>query len=78
MARGVRLITGSDYSIAVTGIAGPTGGTPEKPVGTVWIAVASERGIVTEKHIFADDRIINIRRSATTALNLLRKQIINR
>lgn len=78
MARGVRLITGSDYSIAVTGIAGPTGGTPEKPVGAVWIAVASDRGIVTEKHIFADDRIINIRRSATTALNLLRKQIINR
>lgn len=78
MARGVRQLTGSDYAVAVTGIAGPTGGTPEKPVGTVWIAVASGRGIVTEKHSFADDRIINILRSASTALNMLRKQIISR
>ena len=78
MARGIRQLTGSDYAIAVTGIAGPAGGTPEKPVGTVWITVASDRGIVTEKHNFADDRIINIQRSASTALNMLRKQIISR
>ncbi len=78
MARGVRLLTGTDYAVGVTGIAGPTGGTPEKPVGTVWIAVASDSGIVTERHNFADDRIINISRSANTALNLLRKQIISR
>jgi nicotinamide-nucleotide amidase len=78
MARGVRLLTGTDYAVGVTGIAGPTGGTPEKPVGTVWIAVASESGVVTERHSFADDRVINISRSANTALNLLRKQIISR
>ncbi len=78
MACGIRQLTGSDYAIAVTGIAGPAGGTPEKPVGTVWITVASDRGIVTEKHIFADDRIINIQRSAFTALNMLRKHIISR
>jgi len=78
MAQGVRLLTGTDYAIGVTGIAGPSGGTPEKPVGTVWIAVSSDRGVVTERHHFADDRIINISRSAHTALNLLRKQIISR
>lgn len=78
MARGIRKLTGTDYSVAVTGIAGPAGGTPEKPVGTVWIAVASYSGVVVEKHSFADNRIINVSRSATTALNMLRKQIISR
>jgi nicotinamide-nucleotide amidase len=78
MAEGIRQLTGTDYSVAVTGIAGPTGGTPGKPVGTVWIATASERGVMAELHRFADDRNINISRSATTALNMLRKQIISR
>jgi len=78
MAAGMRKLTATDYSVAVTGIAGPTGGTPDKPVGTVWIAVASPGGIVAEKHRFADDREVNISRSASTALNLLRKQIISR
>lgn len=78
MAGGVRHLIGTDYSIAVTGIAGPGGGTPEKPVGTVWIAVASEKGIVSEKQSFADDRKINIYRSACSALNMLRKQILTR
>ena len=78
MAAGMRKLAATDYAVAVTGIAGPSGGTPEKPVGTVWIAVASARGIVAEKHRFADDRQVNISRSASTALNLLRKQIISR
>jgi nicotinamide-nucleotide amidase len=77
MAVGVRRLTGTDFAVAVTGIAGPAGGTPEKPVGTVWIAVASGRGVITEKQRFADDRLINISRSAKSALNLLRKQIIS-
>jgi len=78
MARGVRLLMGTDYSVAVTGIAGPTGGTADKPVGTVWIAVDSERGLLTEKQIFGDNRLINISRSSYGALNLLRKQIVSR
>ncbi len=78
MARGVRRLMGTDYAVAVTGIAGPTGGTSEKPVGTVWIAVDSERGLLTEKQIFGDDRQINISRSSYGALNLLRKQIASR
>jgi len=78
MARGVRRLMSTDYSVAVTGIAGPSGGTPDKPVGTVWIAIDSEKGLITQKHIFADNRQINISRSSYGALNLLRKQIISR
>jgi nicotinamide-nucleotide amidase len=78
MAVGMLRLAKTDYAIAVTGIAGPDGGTPEKPVGTVWIAIAFRNGVTAERHRFADDRTINISRSAYTALNLLRKQIISR
>lgn len=78
MAAGVRSLTGSDYSVAVTGIAGPTGGTDAKPVGMVWIAIASDGGVITEVHRFADNRTVNILRASYTALNMLRKQIISR
>jgi nicotinamide-nucleotide amidase len=77
MANGARNLFNTDFSVATTGIAGPEGGTEAKPVGTVWIAVASEKGIVTEKRVFGNDRITNIKRFSLAALNLLRKQIIN-
>jgi nicotinamide-nucleotide amidase len=77
MAVGMRSLLNTDYALATTGIAGPDGGTESKPVGTVWMAVASERGTVTEKRVFGNDRITNIRRFSLAALNLLRKQIIN-
>lgn len=76
MASGSRKIFGVDYSIATSGIAGPDGGSPEKPVGTVWIAVASSKGVVSEKFVFGADRLVNIRRFSLAALNLLRKQIL--
>jgi len=66
-----------DYSIATTGIAGPDGGTDEKPVGTVWIAVAGSSGVKCKNYIFKHNRERNIIRTTQTALNLLRTFILN-
>jgi nicotinamide-nucleotide amidase len=77
MAVGVRNLLSTDFALATTGIAGPDGGTETKPVGTIWMAVASERGTVSEKRVFGNDRNTNIKRFSLAALNLLRKQIIN-
>jgi len=61
----------TDYAIAVSGIAGPDGGTVDKPVGTVWIAVANKEKVVAKKYNFGNKRAQNIERSAMAALNLL-------
>jgi nicotinamide-nucleotide amidase len=76
MASGARELLKADYSIATSGIAGPGGGTENKPVGTVWIAVADTSGIKAEKYIFGDNRERNIIRSSQTALQMLRKKLI--
>lgn len=76
MADGVRRLTGSDYSVATSGIAGPGGGTPDKPVGTVWIGVSSQHGTETYKVQYNGDRKRNIERSAAFALNAIRKKLL--
>ena len=76
MAKGALKNTGADYTIAVSGIMGPDGGSPEKPVGTVWAAVGSKDGIKTQLLSFRFDRMRNIQLTATNALNLLRKFIL--
>ncbi|MBI5217741.1 MAG: competence/damage-inducible protein A [Bacteroidia bacterium] len=75
MAKGILRFFNSDYAVATSGIAGPDGGTPEKPVGTVWIAVASADKLHSKKFIFGNLRDVNITRASVTALNMLRKLI---
>ncbi|MBP8823054.1 MAG: competence/damage-inducible protein A [Flavobacteriales bacterium] len=76
MAKGVRQALGSDWAVATTGIAGPGGGSPEKPVGTVWIAVAGPQGVVAEKGVFMGTRDLVIMRATAAALNMLRKELV--
>lgn len=71
MARGIRERTGADIGVATTGIAGPTGATPSKPVGLVYVACATPRGVVCEEHRFQGDRLTNIRLTAEAALRLV-------
>lgn len=77
MAEGVRKITGSDFSVATSGIAGPGGGSDDKPVGTVWIGVSSAKGTSTYKLQFNGDRKRNIERFAAYALDILRRKVVN-
>ena len=76
MAVGARKVLGVDYAVATSGVAGPTGGTPEKPVGLVWIAIAGPDGVVSKKYNFGNDRGRNIVRSSQSALNLLRNTLL--
>lgn len=77
MAEGVRRLTGSDYSLATSGIAGPGGGSDQKPVGTVWIGVSSHMGTETFSLRFNSDRKRNIERFSSSALHILLKRIKN-
>jgi nicotinamide-nucleotide amidase len=75
MAQQARKIIGADYALATSGIAGPDGGTVDKPVGTVWIALAGPNGTEAHKFLFGDNRERNITRAALTALMLLYKKL---
>jgi len=68
MALGIQRIMKVDYAIATSGIAGPTGGSEEKPVGTVWTAIATPNGVQSVKYKMGTERLWNIRRSASTVL----------
>jgi nicotinamide-nucleotide amidase len=77
MAKGVQEKFKTDYAIATSGVAGPGGGTKEKPVGTTWIAIAAPNKILAKHFLFGEHRERNIRRAALSALNMLRKEILS-
>jgi nicotinamide-nucleotide amidase len=77
MAAGARKHLGTTYALATSGIAGPDGGTEEKPVGTIWIALAHPNGVIARKLTQGGTRIQNIHLSSLTAINLLRRYLLN-
>ncbi len=76
MAEGAKQKFHTDYAMASSGIAGPGGGTPEKPVGYTWIAVAGPEGTLAKAYQFGEHRGRNITRSALTAVNMLRRMLL--
>ena len=78
MAEGTRTRAGSTYALATTGIAGPTGGSDEKPVGTVYVALASAKpAMIVKKFFFPTDRLTFKQLTAQTALDLLRRKLLD-
>ncbi|MBD3170597.1 MAG: competence/damage-inducible protein A [candidate division Zixibacteria bacterium] len=75
MAEGIRKQSGTDYSLSITGIAGPDGGTGEKPVGTTYIGIASDNGSSARLFHFGNERDYNRHRAVITALNMLRAEL---
>ena len=78
MSTGVRKLFNSDFGLASSGIAGPNGGTDEKPVGTVWISCAGEGFVETKKLQLTQDRMLNIQLTGVAVLNLLRNCILEK
>ena len=78
MARGARQRLGADLGISITGIAGPSGGTPEKPVGLVYIALSSPDADRCQRHVWQGDRAANRTQSAEAALCLIRSYLQER
>ncbi len=76
MAKGVREISGADIGISTTGIAGPTGATPTKPVGLVWIGYSDKNETFAKEFRFGDDRLENKQRAAQMALEILRRKLL--
>lgn len=76
MAEGARKTLGIDVSLAISGIAGPDGGMPDKPVGTVWMAVSDSERTLVAQHIFGRDRSKNIQLTGVFALNMVRKFLL--
>lgn len=76
MAAGIREISKTDIGISTTGIAGPTGATPDKPLGLVWIGYADSKNLIAKKFLFGDDRVRVKIRSSQAAMELIRRIIL--
>lgn len=77
MAKGGRTVLNTDFCISITGIAGPDGGSEEKPVGTVWIAIADAKQVIAKRFSFGGDRAINRERSVAQAIGMLYDVLIH-
>ena len=78
MAEGMRRTSGEDFALATTGIAGPGGGTPDKPVGLIYAALASDSGVTVETYHLKRDRALNRRTTALNALDMLRRHLLQK
>ncbi len=76
MASGARIMSGAGIGISTTGIAGPTGGSPDKPVGLVWIGYSDAQETIASKFLFGDDRMRVKERASQAALDLIRRKIL--
>ena len=76
MVKGALELLQTDIAVSISGIAGPTGGTPDKPVGTIWIAVGDKNRIETHQLNLWKDRIKNIQYTSVRALNMVRKFLL--
>ncbi len=78
MVQGALDLLKTDLAIAISGVAGPDGGTPEKPVGTIWIAIGDKNKTKTYQLNLWKDRMKNIEYTTTVALNVIRKFLLER
>jgi len=76
MAQGIRSISGTDLGLSITGILGPTGATPGKPVGLVYICICNKAFMSVKKFLFGEDRVLNKQRASQAALDMIRKHIL--
>jgi nicotinamide-nucleotide amidase len=76
MAEGIKSVSGADIGISTTGIMGPTGGTPEKPVGLVYIGLCDEKICTAKEFRFGDDRLLNKDRTSQAAIDMLRRHLL--
>ena len=76
MSKGIRSISGTDLGLSVTGILGPTGSTPDKPIGLVYISLSDINSCIVKKFLFGEDRLLNKQRATQAALDMVRKQLL--
>jgi nicotinamide-nucleotide amidase len=76
MAEGIKSISGADIGLATTGIMGPTGATPNKPVGLVYIGICDDKICSAKEFRFGDDRLLNKDRASQAALEMLRRNLL--
>jgi PncC family amidohydrolase len=77
MAQSVLRLTAADVAAATSGVAGPDGGTPDKPVGTVWICVCTKDKLISRKYNFSTFRDRNITRASLAGLSMIKEILIN-